>query len=128
MAGYVNYEYYSHQVASPVSAADFQRFIIPAETAVDVLTNRRARTAKGYKLEAVKQAVCAAIGAHYEMAAAAAATQNGTISSVSNDGYTVNYGSYTANYGMTGGTGSVPQPVYNAVAFWLSGTGLMSYL
>ena len=128
MAGYVNYEYYSHQVANPVSAAEFSQLIIPAETAVDVLTNRRAMTAKGFKAEAVKRAVCAAINAGAEIAAAAEATQNGAISSVSNDGYTVSYGSYSANYGMTGGSRTVPPQLYNAVAFELSGTGLMSYL
>lgn len=127
MAGYVNYEYYSHQVANPVSAADFQRYINAAETAVDVLTNRRAATAKGFKAEAVKKAVCAAINASSELAAATAATQSGAISSVSNDGFTVTYGNFTANYSSSGG-GAVPPQLYDAIAFQLSGTGLMSYV
>ena len=93
-----------------------------AEAYVDVLTAHRAQMATGYKLERVKQAICAVIN---EVAAQNAAKNaaGARLQSITNDGYTEYYGS------VQGGTAnSDGEAMRHAAMTWLSGTGLAGAL
>lgn len=95
--------------------------LLPSASAfVDAITANRAETATGYKAERVKHAICAVIN---EMAAQSASRGSGgaRIASVSNDGYSENYGALS--------TCASEETALRTAAFrYLSGTGLVSAL
>lgn len=116
---YVDYNYYSNNFPL-VTEDDFNVLVIKAEKQVDILTHRRASTATGYKLEAVKDCVCNLINELYTQDKTGKGIDGGAISSASNSGYSETYVNTTED---------AKQEQIRTIAFqWLSGTGLMGAL
>lgn len=98
----------------------FEDLLPSAVAYIESITANRSTTATGYKAERVKYAVCAVLR---EMAAQNAAKGEGgtRVVSVSNDGYSENYGAYA--------NAAQEEAALRSIAFrYLSGTGLVSAL
>lgn len=117
---YATYDDCAALYPSKLTEDQFYNYLPSAEAYIDLITRDRAISATGYRAERVKKAVCAVIG---EMAAQdAAKNAHGVrLTSVSNDGYTENYGS-----AVTAETEEAR--LWSAAHKWLSGTGLVSML
>ena len=115
---YSEYSDFSTLYGTDVMTSEQYAALLPRATAaVDVYTARRAATATGYKMEAVKRAECALVKLIAEQDATA---QGIGVTSVSNDGYSESYEAATPE--------AVSDMQRQTCAFWLSGTGLMSAL
>lgn len=115
----ISFDDYEEIFPNRISEDAFDALLPSASAYVDAITANRARSAAGYKADRVKHAVCAVIN---EMAAQnAARSESGAhITSVSNEGYTENYGNYSA---------ANEESALRLAAFrYLSGTGLVSAL
>lgn len=117
-AGYVDYD---NAYPGRLTEERFEQFAPSAEAYIDVITHNRAESARGYRAERVKMALCAVVS---EMAAQDAAKSAGgaRLQSVTNDGY-------TESYGVSGSGAAAETEAIRSAAFrFLSGTGLVSAL
>lgn len=120
MALYITYHDYSALFPDRLTEDEFKRLLPSGAAFIGAITAGRAESATGYKAERAEQALAAVIT---EMAAQNAARGDGgsRVTSVSNDGYTENYGSHA--------TAAAEEAALRSIAFrYLSGTGLVSAL
>lgn len=115
---YSTYDDYAALYGVDELTAEAYAAALPRATAlIDTYTARRAQTATGYKLEAVKRAECGLV----RLLNVQDETEQGLgLQSVSNDGYSEHYASATPD--------AVQNDLRQACFGWLSGTGLMSAL
>lgn len=120
MGAYIEYSDYDALFPNGLSEESFEKYCPLAEAYIDAITHNRAEDATGYKAARVKQAVCAVIK---ELAAQdAAKNESGArLTSVSNDGY-------TEDYGASGDASAEAENICLTAQRWLSGTGLVSLL
>ena len=116
----ITYNDYSALFPDRLTEDEFSNLLPSGIAFVNVITANRAQSAAGYKLDRAKQAVCAVIN---EMAAQNAARGDGgaRVTSVSNEGYTENYGTLC-------GASSEESALRSTAFRYLSGTGLVSAL
>ena len=120
MALNIAYEEYIALFPDGLNQDEFAVLLPEAVAFVDVMTANRAGAATGYKEERVKQAVCAVIR-ELSVQNCARGAGGARVTSVSNDGYSENYGSLN--------TVASEESALRSVAFrYLSGTGLVSAL
>ena len=120
MGRYVGYDDFDTLYPQKLTAEQFDMYCPSAEEYINLITHDRAETASGYKLDRVKHAVCAVMA---EMAAQDGAknAQGVRLASVSNDGY-------SENYGAVGNAETDGRQIRSVAYRWLSGTGLVSLL
>lgn len=127
MSAYADYDYYINEFyGTAIAEADFPGLSVKASQMVDYYTSGQARTAKGYDLTAVKNAVCAfAEIIQDEVRLTASTFSSDRTSQVQSE----TVGSWSRSYGSAAATGTDLEMIATrkreALLMWLGGTGML---
>jgi hypothetical protein len=88
---YADYTFYTDEYKGAMSSADFEKYSVSASREIDIATFDRSKDAPDNMVDKLKLATCSLADLLYKNDKINAETNNGTVSSVSNDGYSQSF-------------------------------------